>query len=92
MNIVRVTICLVVLLLGASLFLLMSGRRILISEDIVRPGENYFVSGFGNVGVSGADSLVCGYFTGRGFVRKVYWHSQNDFLGKSECPFVLVEE
>lgn len=89
MNVKRVSVGLAAALVVGLLSLLLSGKRVLISEDLVRPGEVYVVPGFGNVGEGKAESLVCGYFTGRSVVKKVFWYSPNNVLGKDGCPFIL---
>ncbi len=36
-----------------------------------------------------ADSLICTYFTGLGFIERNYWYAENDFMGKSACPRII---
>lgn len=71
-----------------SLGLLISGKRILVHERRVNPGELYVVPEHGNLGEAGQASLVCRYFTGRGIITTVFWYSSNNLLGKDQCPFV----
>lgn len=67
------------------LALLLSGRRVLISERKVEPGGEVSVEGYTEAAQA---QLVCRYFTGKKVLTKVFWHSPNNFLGKDECPFI----
>lgn len=78
-----------VLLLATWAWLVVGGARILVSQDLVRPGDNYVVEEHGNLGAASAPSLVCRYFTGRRTVTRVFWYSENNVFGKDECPFLL---
>lgn len=75
--------------LAASAALLITGKRILLSETEVKPGDSYFVPDYGNLGESTSASLVCKYFTGRSVLTRVFWYSPNNIVGKDECPFTL---
>lgn len=77
----------VVLLLGA-VTLLISGNRILISEQRVPAGQPVWEDGY-NGDKADQDQLVCRYFTGRSVKTTVFWHSPNGVMGKDECPFLL---
>jgi hypothetical protein len=68
--------------------LLLTGKRILIDQDFVRPGEDYTVSHYGNLKNNSQASLVCKYFTGRHLVTEVVWNSSNNLMGRDECPFI----
>jgi len=70
-------------------YLLVTGRRVLLSQRIVRPGEHYAVDGYGDVGAASQASLVCTYFTGRHLFARVFWHSPNNILGREHCPTIL---
>lgn len=71
-----------------SLLLLASGKRILVYEKKVNPGESYIVPEHGNLGEAQQASLVCRYFTGRSVLTSVLWYSPNNILGKDQCPFI----
>ncbi len=71
-----------------ELSLLVSGRRVLVHEIKVSPGEHYVVPEHGDLGASQQASLVCQYFTGRSIVVSVFWYSSNNVLGKDQCPFI----
>lgn len=81
-----------VVLVLISAFLLLSGRRLLVWETRVNPGDNYVVAGWGNLGTAGQAQLACRYFTGRSVVTHVLWYSPNNFLGRDQCPFFEKEE
>lgn len=73
------------------LTLLIGGKRVLVHERKVEPGEYYPLPGYANVGQGEQASLVCRYFTGRGVVATVFWYSPNNIMGKDQCPFVTSE-
>lgn len=75
-------------LTAIDLTLLVSGSRVLVHEDLVQPGENYIVPHYGNLAKNGQASLVCRYFTGRGFINDVLWYSANNLMGHDQCPFL----
>ncbi len=77
------------LLVVAWLATMTMGVRILVSEKSVKPGQSYAVEGYGDVGASNEESLVCSYFSGRKIVTRVYNFAQNNILGKDECPFLI---
>ncbi|HVG62928.1 MAG TPA: hypothetical protein VNA24_30470 [Hyalangium sp.] len=77
-----------IVLAGVPLLLLLSGKRVLVSETKVQPGETYIVEDYGNLGASRQASLVCRYFTGRSIQTAVFWYSPNGFLGRDSCPFI----
>jgi hypothetical protein len=72
----------------AEAILLFTGRRILVAETKVEPGQTYVVDGYGDLGTAGHSSLVCRYFTGRSTVTTVWWHSPNNIRGRDSCPFI----
>ena len=82
----RVALGMVVGLIVADALVLISGRRLLISERRVHAGENVQVQGYGNVS---GETLVCKYFTGRSTVIRVFFYSANNMMGRDECPFIL---
>lgn len=88
MKLSRVALGLVVTAALVSGGLLLSGKRVLILEHRINPGETYVVSDHGNLGDSKQASLVCRYFTGRSIVTTVLWYSPNNVLGRDQCPFV----
>lgn len=92
MRLIRLITLIAALAAAISLALLLSGKRVLISEKKVNPGESYFVSDYGNLGESKQASLVCEYFTGRSLLTKVFWHSPNNILGRDQCPFLIGED
>ncbi|MCP6718809.1 MAG: hypothetical protein KJI71_01075 [Patescibacteria group bacterium] len=65
-----------------------SGARILVSEVKVKPGQEYYVEGWGNLGEASQTQLVCRYFNGRKILTKVLWYSSNNILGRDSCPFL----
>jgi hypothetical protein len=77
------------LIIGAaiafSLVLLLSGRRVLVWETTIHPGEVYNVPGFGRVGPDESTQFICTYFTGRSFKKAVYWL-------RDQCPFIVTDE
>jgi hypothetical protein len=73
------------------LFLLISGKRVLISETKVEPGQEYVLPEHGNLGSAQQASLVCKYFTGRSVRISVLWYSSNNIMGKDQCPFLVQE-
>jgi hypothetical protein len=79
----------IVSILFVSIFLLVSGKLLLVSEKKVNPGETYIVPEYGNLGDSKSSRLDCKYFSGRSILTKVFWHSPNNILGVDECPFIL---
>ena len=68
--------------------LLVSGRRVLISETKVQPGDKYIVEDYGDLGAAAQASLVCQYFTGRGVQTRVLWYSPSNVFGRDSCPFM----
>ncbi len=75
--------------LTIAIALLVTGKRVLVSEVKVNPGDNYSVPDYGNLGEGKSASLVCRYFTGRSVLIRVFWYSPNNIMGKDECPFIL---
>jgi hypothetical protein len=71
--------------------LLLSGKRILVTERLVKPGDTYSVDEYGNLGKDDQGSLVCQYFTGRSILTRVFWYSPDNQFGKDQCPFILSE-
>lgn len=71
-----------------ELTLLLSGRRILISERLVRPGEHFVTAEWGDLGKSAQASLACRYFTGRALKVQVFWYSGANIFGRDSCPFL----
>ena len=92
MRLIRLTAFIATVAVGSSFALLLSGKRVLISEKKVSPGESYFVSEYGNLGESKQASLVCEYFTGRTLLTRVFWYSPNNILGRDQCPFLIGED
>jgi hypothetical protein len=88
----KLLIIIPVILFSVSIFLLISGNRVLLSETKVEPGQNYVLSEWGNLGEAEQTSLVCKYFTGRSVKISVYWYSPNNILGKDQCPFIIDEQ
>jgi hypothetical protein len=77
-----------VLLIGMWLATMAMGIRILVSENLIKPGQTYIVEGYGDLGAGQSESLVCLYFTGRKIVTRVYHYAPNNMFGKDECPFL----
>jgi hypothetical protein len=92
MHLIRLIAFVAAIVAGISLALLLSGKRVLISEKKVSPGESYFVSDYGDLGKSQHAHLVCQYFTGRSLLTRVFWHSPNNIMGRDQCPFLIGEE
>lgn len=84
---------LIIFALGLALCitLLLSGKRPLVWETKVNPGDHYVVADYGDLGVAESASLVCRYFTGRSVQTTVYWHSPNNLMGRDQCPFLMDE-
>lgn len=76
------------LVISISLLLLISGKRVLIWETKIDPGETYELPEWGNLGEAGQSQLVCRYFTGRSIKVGVYWYSPDGLMGKDQCPFL----
>jgi hypothetical protein len=72
-----------------AVFLLLTGYGLLVWERLVSPGQHYDLKDYGDLGELGSSSLVCTYFTGRGVVTTVFWHSSDDILGRDTCPFLF---
>lgn len=85
----RVILIAVAVVLLASLALLLSGRRVLIWEVRVLPGDHYAVPEHGDLGAANNACLVCRYYTGRSIQTSVFWYSSNGLLGKDQCPFIM---
>jgi hypothetical protein len=75
----------------ANLVLLITGRRVLMHERRVDPGDHYTVTEYGDLGKSEQSSLVCRYWTGRSVTTNVVWFSPNNMMGRDQCPFVQAE-
>lgn len=71
--------------------LLLTGKRVLVWETRVEPGDYYVLPEYGNLGAADNAKLVCRYFTGRSVLTAVYWHSSNNFAGRDQCPFAVDE-
>jgi len=69
-------------------YLLLGGRRVLVAETKVEPGQSYVVEGWGDLGKAPQPSLACRYFTGRSITTAVWWYSAGNFRGRDSCPFV----
>lgn len=91
MRITRITVGIVFVLLLISATLLVLGKRVLVFETKVSPGERYVVPVYGNLGEAQQPSLVCRYFTGRSILISVFWYSSENILGKDQCPFITSE-
>jgi hypothetical protein len=74
-----------------STALLFSGKRILVTERLVKPGDKYSVDEYGDLGKEDQRSLLCQYFTGRSILTRVFWYSPENLFGKDQCPFILNE-
>lgn len=70
--------------------LMLSGKGVLVSQDMTTPGKPYFVEGWGDLGKDRAPSLVCTYFVGTRLRKQVFWYSPEGIFGKADCP-VLVD-
>lgn len=75
-------------LIGMWLAAMATGIRVLVSENLVKPGQTYIVEGYGDLGAGQSESLVCRYFTGRKIVTRVYHYASNNIFGKDECPIL----
>ena len=75
-------------IVAAILVLLVTGKRVLVSEYHVAQGDTFFVEGWGNVGGGSQDSLVCRYFTGRSITTRVLWYSPANIFGRDQCLFI----
>jgi len=81
----RVAGTIFVVLVLLDLVILISGRRVLVSEKLVRAGEVYTDSDGERVRGDVNGDYVCRYFTGRNVITHVdYEHDQ--------CPFVVLAE
>lgn len=68
---------------------MLSGKGVLVSQDIADGGEEYWVEGWGNLGTSDDPSLVCTYFVGTRTRQQVFWYSPDGFLGRRDCPVMV---
>lgn len=84
----RIVFGVILALLAANLALLITGRRVLIHERSVAPGESYVVAEHGDLGKNSQATLVCRYWTGRSVVTRVLWYSPNNIMGADQCPFM----
>lgn len=84
----RIVMVAVGVVVVAELGLLVSDRRILVSETLVKPGQSYEVEGWGDLGKVQQASLVCRYFTGRDIKTTVLWYSENNVMGRDACQFI----
>jgi hypothetical protein len=79
-----------VIVLGALYFLMAFAEfSILVNSDIVRRGENYEISGHGNIGSPDRDIIVCKYFNGRAIVPLWEVYSHDPEVGKSSCETIF---
>lgn len=78
----------VALALTANVTLLATGRRVLIGETLVHPGETYVVAEYGDLGKAQQAQLACRYWTGRGIREVVFWYAPSGVFGRDECPFL----
>lgn len=77
------------IVLGAvCVVLLLTGKRVLVAETKVEPGQNYVLPEWGSLGDASQSQLVCRYFTGRSMRTTVLWYSPNNIMGKDQCPFI----
>jgi hypothetical protein len=88
----KLIVSLILISILFPLFLLISGTRILFSEQRVNPGDLYAVQDYGNLGEMNQSSLVCKYFTGRSVITSVFWYSSNNFMGRDQCPFFVFQD
>ena len=79
------------LVMLACALLLLSGKRVLVHEVKVNPGDRYVLPGHGDLGSAQQASLVCRYFTGRSILTSVFWYALNNLMGKDQCPFITSE-
>lgn len=84
----RFLFLILVIFITAIFLLLLSGKRILVFEKVVYPGESFLIKDYGDLGKENNPSLVCKYFTGRSITTSVFWFSPNNHLGNDECPFL----
>lgn len=70
---------------------LLTGYKPMVSQRLISPGQTYVTEEFGDLGANSRGSLVCTYFTGRRFVKRIYWHSPENLFGKANCPLILEE-
>ncbi len=75
--------------LGVLLTPVLTGYKPVVSQRLISPGQTYVTEELGDLGANSRGSLVCTYFTGRRFVKRVYWHSRENLFGKSNCPVIL---
>jgi hypothetical protein len=78
-------------IVGAELYLLLSGKRFLVREDMTTPGRPYLVAGYGDLGQMTDPKLACTYFNGRRLLTRAYHYSPANFLGRAACPVWLDE-
>lgn len=82
----RLVLIVLATLLLSNLALLVTDRRVLVHQHRVEPGETYRLEGWGDLGTAQQVQLVCRYWTGRGVVATVLWYSQNNIMGRDQCP------
>lgn len=71
---------------AGNLALLVSGQRLLIGEQIVRPGQHVVVGEWGDLASNNATSIVCTYWTGRS-VTPIVWWLGSGLWSRDSCPF-----
>lgn len=76
------------LLVLFDLALLVTDSRILLSEQLVKPGEHFVVEDWGDLGKAAQAQLACRYFTGRAVKFNVFWYSASNVMGRDSCPFL----
>lgn len=74
-------------LVALCLVLLVTGRRVLVWETRVEPGQRYMTDDWGDLGNAEQATLACRYFTGRAIKLRAMWYSPNNILGRDSCPF-----
>jgi hypothetical protein len=74
---------------AAWLILILSGKGVLVSQEMSQPGQPYLVEGWGDLGKAASPSLVCTYFIGTRLRKQVFWYSPNGMFGKADCPMFV---
>lgn len=87
----RKLVTMVLAVATVCMFVRATDMHVLVHQQIVLPGEQLVLEGWGDLGKSGSGSLVCRYFTGMAVETAVFWYSPNNVLGLDRCAVVRRE-
>ena len=77
----------------AELFLFLTGSKILLTEEVIMPGEPFpegkLTDIFGDYNAVEENSIICKYFNGRKTVYRKFKYSAFNENGIDSCPSYL---